>query len=945
MIALSMSLQESWIEVGDNLMSITSTEFLVNMKPGDIPPWNPLLSYEEQPLSTKQFWENEADKVMNGVTINGYFIHPLLYWHLNIWKMPKDIKNPDGTIERKIGYSDLRDNELFFFENYSEAQKQGLHLMMFGTRRYGKALLDTEFVYTENGPKRIGHAIIGDRIFDDSGNLTTIKGVYPQGSVDTYKVTFEDGRKVVCCENHLWKVKEGINGSYATRSMKRMLGGKRWYIPTAGCINYPHKKLPLNPSMYASFLAGYLSGQCDLYMLDDRTNAEYIMSSPAQKREFVYSFIVSCKGIETGYEEIPIKVEDRKVIHFIKQMFWSTGYFAKYEDHIFICSNTKKEIGIVSMVPYGKHSCTCIEVNNDSRLFLTTNHIVTHNTALISSYTSYYATLKYNSTNSITGGSANDLLEITKYMELGLDHVPPFFKMSRISNDWEKGVIFGTKSVNNIRDIWSYISVTNVDMGKKSSTQKPAGATPSSAVWDEVGKFSFLAPYLAALPSYSTPYGPRLTALLAGTSGEIDKCEDVQKVLSDPKAYSIYPMNWDILDKRAGEHITWKRQNWSMFVPGQMCHSEYSPKKKTTLAKFLNKPDARKLNKIDIYVTDWEKSTNNFKKKREELSKGEKKTFVNFKMYYPLDPDDCFLNSGVNRYPVELAIIRKRHLEANPEGMLVDLWLNSDNTVGWKESEKFLAGFPFKGGVHDAPVQIFEMPDKGYDITDHVYAAGLDGYKRDKSKDSSSLGTLYIYKRPLRLNDPFAGRIVASYASRPSNIDYFNETCECLLRFYSCRCLMENADIAFETYLKKKGLAEMFLEYGEDVVNPYSGSNRSLNRAFGLTPSPKNQSILEGVGVRYTWENVISDSDINNQRRIDTISDIGLLSEYISYKPGLNVDRIVAFHHALLLADYYDYMKYFPKSDAQKELEKQKMEEMKKKYRNRSFVKVRRIFK
>lgn len=943
MIAPSMILQRNLID--DDSMAITSSEFLVNMKPGDIPPWNPLLSYDEQPIYTQQFWENEADKVMNGVTINGYFIHPLLYWHLNIWKMSKDMKRPDGTIERRVGYSDLRDNELFFFENYAEAQKKSLNLMMFGTRRFGKALLDSEYIYTPRGPKKIGYAMIGDEIFDESGKITHIKGVYPQGIVDTYKITFEDGRKIICCGEHLWRVKNGINGSYATRNVKSMLLHKEWYIQTAECIEYSTKDLPLNPSTYASLLAGYLMGGTDLYMMNDRINSEYIMSSPMQKKEFVHAFINACIGIETGYDEIPIKKENRKVIHFIKQMFWSTGYFAKYENGIMICSSTKKEIGISSIEPNGRHSCTCIEVGNESHLFLTTNHLVTHNTALISSYTAYYATTKYNSTNSIIGGSANDLAEITKYIELGLDHICPFFKMSRISNDWEKGVIFGTKSVNNIRDIWSYVSITNVDMGKKSATQKPAGATPSSAVWDEIGKFSFLSPYLAALPSYSTPYGPRLTALLAGTSGEIDKCEDVQKVLSDPISYKVLPMNWDLLDKRAGDHISWKRQSWSMFVPGQMSHSEYTAKKETTLGKFLGKPVAKGLAKIKILATDWKKSTENLKKERERLVKGDKKNLVNFKMYYPMDPDDCFLNSGVNRYPVELAIIRKRHLEANPEGLLVDLWLNSDNTVGWRESEKFLAGFPFKGGIHDAPVQIFEMPDKTYSISDYVYAAGLDGYKKDKSDNTSSLGTMYIYKRPLRLNDPFAGRIVASYASRPSNIDYFNETCECMLRWYNCRCLMENADIAFETHLKKRGLAELYLEYGDDVINPYSGNTRSTNRNFGLTPSPRNQSILEGVGVRYTWETVINESDINNQRRIDTISDIGLLSEYISYKPGLNVDRMVAFHHALLLADYYDYMKYFPKSEAQKELEKKKMEMLKNKYKNRTFVRVRRPFK
>lgn len=929
-------------------MAVTSSEFLVNMKKSDIPPWNDLLPFEDQPLSTQQFWENEADKVMNGVTINGYFIHPLLYWHLNIWQVPKDIPGSGGnrSIDRITGNPDLRDNDLMFIEHFSEAQKRGLHLMMFGTRRFGKALLDNEYVYTKYGPKKIGYAMYGDMIYDDSGNLTMIKGVYPQGRVQTYKITFEDGRKIVCCGEHQWRVKHGLNGGYSTKNVIGLLGGNDWYIQVAGCVNYPRKMLPLNPSTYGSLLANYLMGKCDSYMLSDRSNSEYIMSAPFQKMEFIKSFIQTCIGIETGHDEIKLKVENRKAIHFVKQMFWSTGYFCKYENGTLICSNTKKEIGIASIEMAGKASCTCIEVSNESHLFLTTNHIVTHNTVLISSYSSYYATTRYNSTNSIIGGSKGDLEEIIKYLDLGLEHVPPFFRMSRISSDWEKGIVFGSKTNNNIRNTWSYLDVINVDMGKKSSTQKTAGATPSSAVFDEIGKFSFLGAYQAALPSYSTPYGLRLTAILAGTSGEIEKCEDAQKVLSNPLSYSILPMNWDALDKMAGDHVTWKRQSWSLFVPGQMSHSEYCPKKETTLGKYLGKKDAKKLNKIKFLETDWENSTKNLKREREELSKGDKKRFVNFKMYYPFDPDDCFLNSGVNRYPVELAIIHKRHLEGEGQkGMLVDLWLNSDNTVGWKASEKMLAGYPFKGGVCDAPVQIFEFPDKSYGPGDYVYTAGMDPYKKDKSESSSSLGTLYIYKRPVRLNDSFGGTIVASYAARPANMDYFCETCECLLRMYNCKCLMENADIMFETYLKKRHIAELFLEYGDEVVNPYVGGSRSTSRSFGLSPTPKNQSILESVGVRYTWENVLTESDSNNLRRIETISDVWLLTEYILYKPGANVDRMVGFHHALLLADYYDYMKFFPKSEAQKELERQKMEKMKERYKNRSFVKVRRVFK
>ncbi len=57
-----------------------------------------------------------------------------------------------------------------------------------------------ELIYTPHGSKKIGFADIGDIIYGDDGKLTTIVGVYPQGFVDTYKVTFEDGQRGVLWE-------------------------------------------------------------------------------------------------------------------------------------------------------------------------------------------------------------------------------------------------------------------------------------------------------------------------------------------------------------------------------------------------------------------------------------------------------------------------------------------------------------------------------------------------------------------------------------------------------------------------------------------------------------------------------------------------------------------------------------------------------------------------
>ena len=179
----------------------TSPEFYVNMK--NPPIWNDLFGWEDQDDDVKQFFTEEAYKVKNGVTINGTFIPPWLYWHVNFFPVFQDL--PNG--ERVPAISRLRDNEWFFAEMYQRARQEKKGLGMFGTRRFGKALLDSELIYTPYGPKKIGFADIGDIIYGDDGKITTVVGVYPQGFVDMYKVTFEDGRSIVCCGQHQWKVK------------------------------------------------------------------------------------------------------------------------------------------------------------------------------------------------------------------------------------------------------------------------------------------------------------------------------------------------------------------------------------------------------------------------------------------------------------------------------------------------------------------------------------------------------------------------------------------------------------------------------------------------------------------------------------------------------------------------------------------------------------------
>lgn len=892
----------------------TSPEFYVNMK--NPPVWNDLFGWEDQDDDVKQFFKEEAYKVKYGVTINGTFIPPWLYWHVNFFPVFQDL--PNG--ERVPAISRLRDNEWFFAEMYQRARMEKKGLGMFGTRRFGKALLDSELIYTPHGSKKIGFADIGDIIYGDDGKLTTIVGVYPQGFVDTYKVTFEDGRSVVCCGQHQWKVK--YHGDYKVMSTMGIIHSdfSKMTIDIGEAVDFPERRWLISPQLMGSLAASFLCGATDrIFELSKKEMDDVIYSSKKQKELFIRSFMKIACGINTGDDRFKVVYKSEYIISFVRKIFWSMGYYCVMDGDDMYISKTHDRLRISDIDYYGRYKATCIEVDNKSHQFLTTNFVVSHNTTIMSSLLQMNATMTIGLSHSVVGFSDSDLSNIGEYCEYGLDHVHPFFRINRTKTDWSSGVTLGKRMSNGVRDIHAIISIANINMGRKTSTQKTAGLTPATAIFDEVGKGPIKKPYTAAMPSYDTPYGWRLSPILAGTGGEVELSKDAQEMFSDPETYNLLVMDWDILNRRAMKGKTWKERKWAMFVPGQMANS--GVKVTIGLGDYLGKPDDKKLNKIKIDATDFEASTNKLNEERKKLSTKDRVAYTSHTMFYPFTIDDCFLSSSQNLFPVEYAIKHKNDLLESGQysGMLCDVFLESGNKLGTTKSNKQLAGFPFSGGVIDAPVQIFEMPQSNR-FDDFIYVAGQDPYKQAKS-DTPSLGAFYVFKRRVGIRDPYAYRIVASYVSRPSSIDQFCRTCEVLQKGYGAICLMENADQMYEQYLNRKsGMpASFFLFAGEAIANKYVKAGSRQNSKLGLYPTPGNQNLLFSCVVDYCWQDFVIGYDDSTGlditvKGIELIDDIALLDEIIQYKPGLNVDRIIAFGHALVLARYFDDNNYMPKS-------------------------------
>ena len=160
----------------------------------------------------------------------------------------------------------------------------------------GKSLKTSELVFTKNGATEIGFIKVGNEIFSQDGNLYNVSGVYPQGTIDSYRVTFNDDSFVECNMEHIWMVRDvnrrkrktgwipktlrelvdsGLSYNHVGKRLKT--GRKpvlKWEIPTTSPVNYPKKDFVIDP-----YILGALIGDGNL------TQKSICISIPGSQRQ------------------------------------------------------------------------------------------------------------------------------------------------------------------------------------------------------------------------------------------------------------------------------------------------------------------------------------------------------------------------------------------------------------------------------------------------------------------------------------------------------------------------------------------------------------------------------------------------------------------------------------------------------------------------------------
>lgn len=157
-------------------------------------------------------------------------------------------------------------------------------------RQVGKVLRNEEIIPTPQGMRRMDQLKVGSQVFDETGKPCNVVFVSEEQNVPFYKITFDDGSVVECCEDHQWTVFDRLNqGCTTTNGRKHSfyhrevtdtikgLYNRHWkrrnargydeyafYIPNTNPVEYEAKKVLVDPYQLGIWLGDGTSRSTDL---------------------------------------------------------------------------------------------------------------------------------------------------------------------------------------------------------------------------------------------------------------------------------------------------------------------------------------------------------------------------------------------------------------------------------------------------------------------------------------------------------------------------------------------------------------------------------------------------------------------------------------------------------------------------------------------------------
>ncbi len=134
---------------------------------------------------------------------------------------------------------------------------------------------------TPDGWRLMRDIAVGDEVIGAEGKPVRVVGVHPRGTMDAFRVAFNDGTATECTEDHLWTV-EALDprmssrtltlGEIVERGLRWSARGSAFYVPGHGPIEFnSSSELPIDPYLLGLLLGdgGFLHPTPDFCTADE----------------------------------------------------------------------------------------------------------------------------------------------------------------------------------------------------------------------------------------------------------------------------------------------------------------------------------------------------------------------------------------------------------------------------------------------------------------------------------------------------------------------------------------------------------------------------------------------------------------------------------------------------------------------------------------------------
>lgn len=862
--------------------------------------------------------------------------------------------------------------------------------LTFGSREFGKAMCKrSTIIHREDGPVVLEDLKIGDKIYDDSGKLTTVTNIWEQGKLPLYRVMLSDYRTIDVCKEHLWEVIEKQKSKVLNtgdllknyiinrKKTEKIKSGKeyRYYLKHSKPLEYPEKELPLDP-----YTLGVLIGDGGLTQGVSFTSAnpEIINYIPYEVTKRSQKYAYGIKNIKNIIKELNLNckseckfippiykygsVEQRlellkglmdtdgsihakkqiieystfstKLAHDVKSLVRSLGMYCVcskrqtkglYSYRLFITPNQQifklkrkaelltnfkksraSKCAIIEITPLEiEKDAACIEVDNQSKLFVANDFIVTHNSYiaanitlhewLFDGLTEYLPSGKVNTSSEIIMGAfdAKYSGETLSKAKIGLEKLPGAYETydkkypsplaKKYKGSWGPSKEVIAEYPKKIKGTWENVGTKSVIKHRtfKDNPFAAQGTRPGLIMCEEIGSWpNFLECYGAMVDNQREGSRKFGSMFMWGTGGQFDVgVAAALEVFYNPKSYDCLVFD-DIWENRG---------NICFFMPAYLALNNTKDSKGRTI---MNRALA------DIFD------------KRDELAgtNGSKNALQKEMQNRPIKPSEMFLTKTGNYFPIVELKERINVLDniANPDDWKKKVILSFDPNIpggvkyqiDTRNELTAIDKYPWREADKEGCVVIYEFPitDKFGNVPKDLYIIGHDPVATDSASGESFAAT-YVLKTRQHWQQYGHDEVVACHITRPyDGRAQINENLLKLSMLYGGAIIyFENMVGNVKEYFEKMKRLDLLARQPTTLFNKKASFDGKMPVVYGY-PMSNRKTKLDGVQYVRDWLLEERGKEENKIiRNLDRIWDRALLQELVAFDLDGNFDRVMAF--------------------------------------------------